>query len=99
MPSPEEVAIEHFARWLPWFQDAPLASQQPGAKLLVDAWFAYPELGIVFVQRPWVIDGIDDAEIETLRHLQDLAFVDVALAKIVAAYPWLEGGSQTPKRV
>ena len=78
---------------IPWFEDAPLNSQPSEAELLVDIWQLDRDLGSVVAALPWVVDGVDSLELESLINVEAYALLNVDFAALIASLPVAAGGA------
>ncbi|MDE2941524.1 MAG: hypothetical protein OXP10_04185 [Chloroflexota bacterium] len=77
------------AEIIPWFEDPEGAASADAARILVDLFLDYPDVGNTVAKLPWVVDGASQVEVDLLWSLQRIADVDSDLAGRIIALPWL----------
>lgn len=80
-----------------WFEDPPNEDHYRAAHNIFALWIRTPGL---FEERiaqiAWLEDGVNYAESQAISYLADIASTDIALATMVAGYPWFTDHIITP---
>ena len=88
-PTAAERATAHLSEIIPWFSNPPDDHHAVTAQRLTNIWIKDKDIGDEVARRPWLADGMNYDEVDTLWALSEIIAKDFELARKAVNLPWL----------